>query len=59
MVCVAANMAKWLDRQVYTDNLIGNEDAPDCEGGDANSQPGLKQMTIKGKIQSSLGDSQH
>lgn len=42
-----SNMAKWLDRQVYTDNLSGNEDAPNCEGGDADSQPGLKEMTLK------------
>lgn len=42
-----SNMAKWLDRQVYTDNLNGNEDAPDCQGGDANSQPGLREMTLK------------
>lgn len=42
-----SNMAKWLDRNVYTDNLEGNEDAPNCEGGDATDQPGLKEMTLK------------
>lgn len=36
-----------LDRNVYTDNLSGNEDAPNCEGGDATNQPGLKEMTLK------------
>ncbi|KAK4505349.1 hypothetical protein PRZ48_003312 [Zasmidium cellare] len=41
------NMAKWLDRNVYKDNLNGNEAAPNCEGGDANNQPGLKEMTLK------------
>ncbi len=42
-----SNMAKWLDRNVYTKNVEGNEDAPDCSGGDADSQPGLKEMTLK------------
>ena len=42
-----SNMAKWLDRNVYTENLKGNEDAPDGKGGDATDQPGLKEMTIK------------
>ena len=36
-----------LDRNVYTDNVHGNEDAPDCSGGDATDQPGLKEMTLK------------
>lgn len=42
-----SNMAKWLDRNVYTENLQGNEDAPNCKGGDATDQPGLKEMTLK------------
>ncbi|SMR47180.1 unnamed protein product [Zymoseptoria tritici ST99CH_3D1] len=42
-----SNMAKWLDRNVYTDNVKGNKDAGDCSGGDADSQPGLKEMTLK------------
>lgn len=42
-----SNLAKWLDRNVFTDNLEGNEDAPDCQGGDASDQPGLKEMTLK------------
>jgi alkaline phosphatase len=41
------NMAKWLDRNVYTHNLDGHKDAPNCEGGDAVDQPGLKEMTTK------------
>ena len=32
---------------MYTDNISGNEDAPDCSGGDATDQPGLKEMTVK------------
>ena len=40
-------MAKWLDRNVYTDNLVGKENAPDGSGGDAVNQPGLKEMTLK------------
>ena len=42
-----SNMAKWLDRNVYKDNLKGNKDAPDNSGGDAIDQPGLKEMTLK------------
>lgn len=42
-----SNMAKWLDRNVYTDNVRGNEDSPDCSGADASDQPGLKEMTLK------------
>ena len=32
---------------MYTDNVSGNQDAPDCSGGDAADQPGLKEMTLK------------
>jgi len=42
-----SNMAKWLDRNVYTDNILGNEDSPTCDGSDASDQPGLKEMTLK------------
>lgn len=42
-----SNMAKWLDRNVYTQNLIGNKDSPDGKNGSATDQPGLKQMTLK------------
>lgn len=41
------NMAKWLDRNVYTDNMVGNKDAPDGSGGSATDQPGLREMTLK------------
>lgn len=44
--CIS-NMAKWLDRNVYTQNLIGNKDAPDGKNGSATDQPGLKEMTLK------------
>lgn len=42
-----SNMAKWLDRNVYTDNLKNVKSAPDCSGKDATDQPGLKEMTLK------------
>lgn len=42
-----SNMAKWLDRNVYTQNLVGNKDAPDGKNGSATDQPGLKEMTLK------------
>ena len=42
-----SNMAKWLDRNVYTKNLVGNKDSPDGKNGSATDQPGLKEMTIK------------
>ncbi|WPH01327.1 Hypothetical protein R9X50_00416600 [Acrodontium crateriforme] len=42
-----SNMAKWLDRNVYTHNVKGNKDSPDCSGKDATDQPGLKEMTLK------------
>ena len=32
---------------MYKENLNGNEDAPNCEGGNANEQPGLREMTLK------------
>lgn len=41
------NMAKWLDRNVYTANLVGNKDSPDGSKGSADDQPGLKEMTLK------------
>lgn len=40
-------MEKWLDRNVYTDNLVGTESSPDCLGADTLDQPGLKEMTLK------------
>jgi alkaline phosphatase len=41
------NMAKWLDRNVYTKNLRGQKNSPDGSKGDATDQPGLKEMTLK------------
>jgi alkaline phosphatase len=42
-----SNMAKWLDRNVFTDNLLKQNNSPDCLGTDATDQPGLKEMTLK------------
>jgi alkaline phosphatase len=42
-----SNMDKWLDRNIFTNNTIGNENAGDCSGGDADNQPGLREMTVK------------
>lgn len=44
--CVS-NMAKWLDRNVYTANLRNQSNAPDGSKKDAIDQPGLKEMTLK------------
>ncbi|KAL1739884.1 alkaline phosphatase [Schizophyllum fasciatum] len=42
-----SNMAKWLDRQVYPDNLKNKANSPSGDGSDATDQPGLKDMTLK------------
>lgn len=42
-----SNLAKWLDRNVYTENLRNQSNAPDGGKGDAIDQPGLKDMTLK------------
>lgn len=42
-----SNMAKWLDRNVYTANLFGNKDSPSGDKSSASDQPGLKEMTVK------------
>ncbi|KAF2756315.1 putative extracellular phytase [Pseudovirgaria hyperparasitica] len=42
-----SNMAKWLDRNVYTNNLRNQSNSPDGNKADAVNQPGLKQMTLK------------
>lgn len=42
-----SNMAVWLDRNVYKDNLVGSEKSPDGNKGDATDQPGLREMTVK------------
>jgi alkaline phosphatase len=40
-------MAKWLDRNVYTDNLRNQNNSADGLKKDATDQPGLLDMTIK------------
>jgi alkaline phosphatase len=40
-------MNTWLDKNIYTGNLVGTENSPDCLGSDALDQPGLKEMTVK------------
>ncbi|KAI9848742.1 MAG: hypothetical protein M1837_006829 [Sclerophora amabilis] len=42
-----STMSTWLDRNVYTDGLVDQENSPDGQGGDATDQPGLKEMTLK------------
>lgn len=42
-----SNMAKWLDRNVYTNNLKNQSNSPTGDKTDAVDQPGLKDMTIK------------
>lgn len=42
-----SNMAKWLDRKVYPENLVGLKNSPTGDGTDAVDQPGLKEMTLK------------
>lgn len=41
------NMDKWLDRNVYKDNTLGNRNDPSCNRANATDQPGLKEMTLK------------
>ncbi|KAG7089490.1 hypothetical protein E1B28_011170 [Marasmius oreades] len=42
-----SNMAKWLDRNVFPNNLKSLKNHPSGDGTDATNQPGLKQMTLK------------
>ncbi|TID27315.1 putative extracellular phytase [Venturia nashicola] len=42
-----SNMAKWLDRNVYKDNLRNQNNSADGLKKDATDQPGLLQMTTK------------
>ena len=42
-----SNMAKWLDRNVYPNNLRKQANSPDGKKTDALDQPGLKEMTLK------------
>ncbi|KAJ8612464.1 hypothetical protein MRB53_037393 [Persea americana] len=46
-IFTVSNMDVWLDRNVYTTNLVGNKNTPDGLGGSATDQPGLKEMTLK------------
>lgn len=41
------NMAKWVDREVFPQNLRKQKNSPTGDGTDATDQPGLKEMTIK------------
>lgn len=41
------NLALWLDRNVYKDNLLNQSNYPDGSGRDAVDLPGLKEMTLK------------
>jgi len=41
------NLAKWLDREVYPQNLVGLKNHPTGNNQDAIDQPGLKEMTLK------------
>lgn len=42
-----SNMAKWVDRNVYTNNLRNQNNSADGLKKDATDQPGLKEMTLK------------
>lgn len=42
-----SNLNKWLDRNVYKSNLVGQKNDPAGGSGDALDQPGLQNMTIK------------
>jgi alkaline phosphatase len=42
-----SNMAKWVDRQIYPQNLHGLKNSPLNDTTDAIDQPWLKEMTIK------------
>ncbi|KAF5382183.1 hypothetical protein D9615_004372 [Tricholomella constricta] len=42
-----SNMAKWIDRNVYPQNLLNQKNSPTGDGTDAVDQPGLKEMTLK------------
>ncbi|KAI9804282.1 MAG: hypothetical protein M1833_007089 [Piccolia ochrophora] len=42
-----SNLPVWLDRNVYTDNLRDQKNAPDGSEEDALDLPGLKEMTMK------------
>ena len=46
-IFTVSHMSVWLDRNVYTDNLLDTANAPDGSESDATDQPGLKEMTLK------------
>jgi alkaline phosphatase len=41
------HQSKWLDREVYPQNLRNESNSPSGDGSDALDQPGLKDMTLK------------
>jgi len=47
-IFTTGNLAVWLDRNIYTDNLNVSETDPFGGEGAAIDQPGLKEMTLKG-----------
>ncbi|KAG6849782.1 hypothetical protein H0H93_005168 [Arthromyces matolae] len=42
-----SNMAKWVDRHIFPENLKNQKNSPTGDGTDALDQPGLKEMTLK------------
>lgn len=43
-IFTVSNMDVWLDRNVYTNNLVGTRNSPDGKGASATDQPGLREM---------------
>lgn len=41
------NLPTWLDRNIFTENLVGAGNHPSGNGADALDLPGLKEMTLK------------
>lgn len=46
-IFTVGNLAKWVDRNVFPENLKGHGDHPSGDGSDAVDQPGLKDMVTK------------
>ncbi|KAF9449517.1 alkaline phosphatase-like protein [Macrolepiota fuliginosa MF-IS2] len=42
-----SNLAKWVDRNIFPNNLKNQKSSPTGDGTDAVDQPGLKDMTLK------------
>lgn len=42
-----SNMAEWLDRNIYTNNVENQNNSADGLKKDATDQPGLREMTLK------------